>query len=1633
MTELLDKLNKQDNHEQLSVQDIKYATEHFSDAERKDVILALENDLWDNFQEHIEELYNELGFKLESHEQLSSSEIELLQLCGYMKQVHQWVKYGYPWEWPDSLISIDWIKGKQTKAIIAKICPTYLDYEAISCASDNEKWAIYDKIIATYTTDEIHKHFWDQASGIVEYSKQRNKESSEALTKHDATLDVLNQYFQNESFSIRSNVTWWEFSSTYPSQADTFMKNRTVAESTYVDLPWRKEYNTPSVPTDVVRISLTGWESFVVKIDEDLQEKIIKLKNKKTDVILASKTNNQSESMNSYFWFMNGYEITEDNFHTVTQKENGTLLIKNLSWKKIRTISAEESIKALEVENNLHNQINENADIKKMKQDMEQMQTSIQPLQDLWDEFQNWWLFSHMFADDGNENKDDLWIDQEELDRAREKAVRFQRKWLVYIESQLPKWKDQKQLLENLLDDIDEDSPLVWMQWQIKNMIDAYDNLIQQISPWENGEPSQMRQFTELFLNPAQFYENSWMTRASFKNWLKITWPVLFWAVAATILIFSWVGSGVGAIALATLAGMVAWKGLQSLSSKMSYFDETVVVDWKKIKLDFDNPHNVELYFRGKMSGKQLASSLFQEFAMQFVMQLVFMKGLSWANKVINTHLATYPTGTVSKMLKIIKPTILDDITKNVWYEWSFAWKAIVETWQEVFEELWEDFVKEWSEMAWAWSMAIFLLNLYMTMSPRSAKWANATFFKTNNITQIWEIIMDGNIALQNLEITSLSKSQEVIDFYTSQWFTLISNVDSGGLAFEKKSLLDGKEGVQRIEISEKVESPNDVDNRQETSSNNQYNFSETIQKDNSLNSDNLIDQDWNINQQAQEHIEDFMRKNGVLDRGKILTSEQVRKIYEVHNMPRKEWEIDDVLLNQRKWLALRKLFTSDQIRVLMEGKVCGLFNFFKKETQTLNSPEPIKQEINQKFKKKQETLKMWESITVWLSTHEIKIVRLTKDECISKWLNPNIEMFIFDESLYQKSWWKLGFKWLRDWEDITLWRNRGDRFDFNNQVSRNHLKISRNGDAIILEDLGSTNWSTLINRKIFVQELNEIVEKGKDRKNNVWTNIEYNTPLESLKVNNLQVWNILQVTTNSWSLYQFKVLENNNNTVIAKRSWGTETLKEVKWQIHWENIKIGEQLLIWRGRTSKISEIKVLKSKEIINGNKVWYKLGQEINIPRSNWWISKWKIWSYGNIRVSWQRSDWRKQVTYIRWDIWLDEIWNTINFTAIDGREISAKIEGVTTGKSYYSVIRQEWWNSFYKTGVQKEELDRINWANHVIYNWNWKDDGKLEWTNNKTNEIKNLWSNINVESLKTNEKVKMFMWSYGEPKHICQIWEHKLYVTDRFTTSWWRPFIVGYTMVNWNTEIRMFYRSSSEAERRATPWLRTDWWYSKAENIQNNSYETTTKVDPRLWDIFDSYPKNELGDIRDPLQFSEEYFGHMMLAWSMEKEISIDRMLPNQPQRAVNFYSEWSTQEVKNKYRNLHVTWLNMNSMQKKSSYNFQHDILTDGVQVDVITMIFNWRKVDVHFAHAIHNAPEKVRIANIVYSDAQLNSFGLYDNQINAWPLTAKPVDYRQQAPSDLHSNLYWSRSQYIDIRDLYQENPLIIRYKEKFG
>ena len=99
--------------------------------------------------------------------------------------------------------------------------------------------------------------------------------------------------------------------------------------------------------------------------------------------------------------------------------------------------------------------------------------------------------------------------------------------------------------------------------------------------------------------------------------------------------------------------------------------------------------------------------------------------------------------------------------------------------------------------------------------------------------------------------------------------------------------------------------------------------------------------------------------------------------------------------------------------------------------------------------------------------------------------------------------------------------------------------------------------------------------------------------------------------------------------------------------------------------------------------------------------------------------------------------------------------------------------------------------------------------------------------------------------------------------------------------------------------------------------------------------------------------------------------------------------------------------------------------------------WNWRPLKIYFSRAEDNK-SLVWIDNITDFEWKINSFWIHEKWINASPLIAKPVDYISQTPYEEMPNDTWTRfdvnddwkPDYVDIRDIYQNNPIIKHYKK---
>lgn len=288
------------------------------------------------------------------------------------------------------------------------------------------------------------------------------------------------------------------------------------------------------------------------------------------------------------------------------------------------------------------------------------------------------------------------------------------------------------------------------------------------------------------------------------------------------------------------------------------------------------------------------------------------------------------------------------------------------------------------------------------------------------------------------------------------------------------------------------------------------------------------------------------------------------------------------------------------------------------------------------------------------------------------------------------------------------------------------------------------------------------------------------------------------------------------------------------------------------------------------------------------------------------------------------------------------------------------------------------------------------------------------------------MKILQENWYVAKHQIKIGKETVYLSDVFNK--WKDYLVGYT-ADW--EIRLFYKSESEGLRRSCDWIRSDWALSKWERIENYSYETTTQVEHSIGEFFDSLPQRKSWiDSQDPFTVIANKYGHIpnILRPSLQTGVQVEKIGKFEHNNAVKYYQYKSVNAVQEFYRNLKtditLSWIS-------ETYSFQHPGLWE-IHVDIVkAKLKDGTDIKLHFWHAVNDNPNSVFIIRWDYLEWDVNSFGIKSKQLNLWPLWAKPIDYTSQVPIDWMSNNFKRYGEdYVDIRALYQEMPLIKSYKE---
>ena len=308
--------------------------------------------------------------------------------------------------------------------------------------------------------------------------------------------------------------------------------------------------------------------------------------------------------------------------------------------------------------------------------------------------------------------------------------------------------------------------------------------------------------------------------------------------------------------------------------------------------------------------------------------------------------------------------------------------------------------------------------------------------------------------------------------------------------------------------------------------------------------------------------------------------------------------------------------------------------------------------------------------------------------------------------------------------------------------------------------------------------------------------------------------------------------------------------------------------------------------------------------------------------------------------------------------------------------------------------------------------------------KNNEKMLVWESKNIEFSKS-EIMNTLIEKGFPPKHKVKIDWLEFFLSDCYQ-GLGRPWIVGYTTTG---EVRLFYRSISEGIWRSTdgsdgPTI------SKAQYLPNGSYETTTQVDFRLGKIFDKIPRMPMPWMQSPwywlLTFGRKYGFKTDIKYFLRPSLERETEIYWNKRSATNYYKWRDMAEIKKAYENYNA---NLQLEKIIDSYTFSHEILGD-IHVDIVRGNIQGQDVNIHFGHAVNNDPNSVFVIRWDFADSKLNTFWIPSKQLNLGPLVAKPLDYIVQAPRGRQDLKDYG--EYVDIRPLYQNTPLIKQYKSQF-
>ena len=399
--------------------------------------------------------------------------------------------------------------------------------------------------------------------------------------------------------------------------------------------------------------------------------------------------------------------------------------------------------------------------------------------------------------------------------------------------------------------------------------------------------------------------------------------------------------------------------------------------------------------------------------------------------------------------------------------------------------------------------------------------------------------------------------------------------------------------------------------------------------------------------------------------------------------------------------------------------------------------------------------------------------------------------------------------------------------------------------------------------------------------------------------------------------------------------------------------------------------------------------------------WWLD----WLYRVTNLSDNKmyyiKKWEEKTVWREWDILIDETDSEASRKHLKIKVDEEKNLFLNDISKHWTIIEEDW---------NKEKMESKKYSIRKI---------------NKE-EINDLYEHKNP----TKEFFEDLIKTYWEPKYTVEVkWRKWLFtdIIDRGEHIW----NIWYVLLDWIYEPRFYRRSWSEWDRRCAPemeWIRISKW----ESVHNASYESTTKVDINLRQALD----DPMIKVNPNKSLSNPVIWSVIEDW--KKEIKIDKLFPSFPNHANKFLRDKSISEIKKDYENLTALWLDYKNMESIPNQNFSYEnYYLWKINVKAYRIKYNDKNLIFYFSNAVNDKKKQVRIENVTYEDSPLDVSWLPTKQINFWPLAAKPIEYNTQVSKEIRDDrsrdIYskdWKATYYKDIRDVYQNNPIIKQYKK---